>query len=129
MDCRWPRELRALRSVRRMRTRRRHRGRDGVGLGPERLPTEDLLRCDRALRAPAAEEGDDPVGQHREAVLETGQPEQVDAEPEQPGEEARYPDASDGRDRLKTRDRRHCPKVAVPEWSLRRVAGWPSPDG
>jgi hypothetical protein len=42
------------------------------------------------LRTPTADEGDRPVEQHGDAVLEARQRDQVDGEPEQPGHEARH---------------------------------------
>ena len=65
----------------------------------ERFASEYLLRGERALRAPAADESDDPVRQYGDAVLEAGQRVEVDGEPQQPCEEARRFNASDRRDR------------------------------
>ena len=59
-----------------------HGGADDGGLGFERLAGEDLLHGDRALRSPAAGECDRPVGQHRRPVLEAGDGEQVDRQPQ-----------------------------------------------
>ena len=55
----------------------------------ERLPGEDLLFRDDALRASVAQEGERPVEEDRDPVLEARQRDEMDDEPRDPGDEAR----------------------------------------
>src|ERR1041385_1400926 len=71
------------------RRRSRHGGRRGNCFLFEHVSREDLLSGDGALRPAVAEKGNGPVCQHREAVLEAGQREQMHREPHQPCEEPR----------------------------------------
>src|ERR1051325_6778106 len=69
---------------------------DGRG---ERFATEDLLLRDHAFGAHAGEEGDRPGGEPQNAVLEPGQPDEVDGEPEQPRGKAGDAQPADAADR------------------------------
>jgi hypothetical protein len=95
---------------------------------PPYAPREDLLRRDRALRTSAAEEGDHPISEDGDAVLEPGQCIEVNCKPHQPAEKSRCADVPDRSDRLKARDRCHGSAVAVPERPLHRVATKPAND-
>jgi hypothetical protein len=53
------------------------------------LAAENLLVGDRAFGAAAAEEGDRPAGEHENTVLEPGQPDEMDEEPDEPGGQRR----------------------------------------
>ena len=101
---------------------------DVAGIGLERLASEDLLRGDRALLAAAAEEGDRPIEEHCDPVLEAGQCDQMDRQPQQPGGEARCMDPPEGGDRAEARDSSQRPPVAVAERPLPDIAAKPADD-
>src|ERR1019366_5892719 len=67
-----------------------------------------LLTGDGTFRAPAADEADRPVQQRGDALLEADQVEQVDHQPDQPGDEPGEPEPADASHSGKPRDRRHA---------------------
>src|SRR5665811_10974 len=74
-----------------------------------------LLTGDGTFGTSAADEADRPVQQRSDALLEADQVEQVDDQPDQPGDEAGSSEPADASHRGKPRDRRHTPLVDILE--------------
>src|SRR6476620_3978809 len=76
------------------------------------LSGEHLLLGDHPLRAAPTDESDDPVQQRRDAVLEADDVDEVDGQPEDPGEEPAELRLAHRRHGREPRDRRHRALVA-----------------
>src|SRR5450759_229126 len=74
-----------------------------------------LLTGDGTFGAPAADEADRPVQQRGDALFEADQVEQVDDQPEQPGDEPGETEPADAGYGGEPRDRRHAPLVDILE--------------
>ena len=83
---------------------------------------EHLLLGDRALPAPPSQEGNGPVRDDREAVLEPGQEGQVHHQPQQPGGEPGDAQRAHGGNCAEPADRGHGAQVAIAKRALPAVA-------
>ena len=83
---------------------------------------EHLLLGDRALPAPPSQEGNGPVRDDREALLEPGQEGQVHHQPQQPGGKPGDTKRPDGGNRAEPGDCGHRAQVAVAERAIPMVA-------